>query len=398
MGVRSLDDWIPTSGSRRPLAGRRVLVRSDLNVPLEAGRISDDSRLRASLGTINRLRAAGARVIVCSHLGRPKGARVDALSLRPVADALAALLGCPVAFATDCIGDAALRAVDTLSDGDVLLLENLRFHRGETDNDVDFARGLAALADLYVNDAFGTAHRAHASTVGIVALVENAVAGDLLRSEIEQLGVVLDPERPLLCLLGGAKVSDKLGVLEALAKRADVLAIGGAMAYTFLAARGVPIGRSRVEPDLFESARAVERSASESGCRLLLPVDHVVAASLDANAAAEVVERIPDDQMALDIGPRTADLYAAEAARARTLLWNGPMGVFEIAAFAHGTERVARAVAESAAHSVVGGGDSLAAIQRIGVADRIDHLSTGGGASLEFVQGLELPGIAALER
>jgi phosphoglycerate kinase len=398
VGVRSLDDWIPTSGSRRPLAGRRVLVRSDLNVPLEAGRISDDSRLRASLGTIQRLRDAGARVIVCSHLGRPKGTRVDALSLRPVADALAGLLGCPVAFATDCVGEAATQAVASLGDGEVLLLENLRFHRGETDNDADFARGLAELADLYVNDAFGTAHRAHASTVGIVAWVEDAVAGDLLLDEIQQLGVVLDPERPLLCLLGGAKVSDKLGVLEALAQRADVLAIGGAMAYTFLAARGVPIGLSRVEPDLFEAARAVERSAVQSGCRVLLPVDHVVAKAVDANAHASVVERIPDDQMALDIGPRTADLYAAEAASARTLLWNGPMGVFEIAAFAHGTERVARAVAESSAHSVVGGGDSLAAIERVGVADRIDHLSTGGGASLEFVEGLELPGIAALER
>ncbi len=397
MGVRSLDDWIPSTGPSRPLAGRRVLVRSDLNVPFEAGRITDDSRIRASLGTIQRLRAAGARVIVCSHLGRPKGVRVAELSLRPVAEALAGLLGCNVAFATDCVGEPAARAVAALADGDVLLLENLRFHRGETDNDADFAHGLAALADLYVNDAFGTAHRAHASTAGIVPLVADAAAGDLLRSEIEHLSVVLDPERPLLCLLGGAKVSDKLAVIEALARHADVLAIGGAMAYTFLAARGEPIGRSRVEPDLLESARHIEQSAREAGCRLLLPVDHVVAAALDATATASVVERIPDDLMALDIGPRTADLYAAEASRARTLLWNGPMGVFEIEAFSHGTERVARAVADSQAKSVVGGGDSLAAIHRIGVGDRIGHLSTGGGASLEFVQGLVLPGIAALE-
>jgi phosphoglycerate kinase len=315
-----------------------------------------------------------------------------------VADVLARLLGCNVAFATDCVGEPAARAVAALADGDVLLLENLRFHRGETDNDANFANGLAALADLYVNDAFGTAHRAHASTAGIVPLVADAAAGDLLRSEIEHLSVVLDPERPLLCLLGGAKVSDKLAVIEALARHADVLAIGGAMAYTFLAARGEPIGRSRVEPDLLEAAHHIEQSAREAGCRLLLPIDHVVAPALDGAATASVVERIPDDQMALDIGPRTADLYAAEASRARTVLWNGPMGVFEIEAFSHGTERVARAVADSPAKSVVGGGDSLAAIHRIGVGDRIGHLSTGGGASLEFVQGLVLPGIAALER
>jgi len=398
VGVRSLDDWIPKTGPSRPLAGRRVLVRSDLNVPLEGGRISDDTRLRASLGTIERLRTAGARVIVCSHLGRPKGARVEGLSLRPVADALGALLGCRVGFAEDCVGEVAMRAVEALGDGDVLLLENLRFHRGETDNDPDFARGLAALADLYVNDAFGTAHRAHASTAGIVPMVEDAVAGDLLRSEIEHLSIVLHPERPLLCLLGGAKVSDKLGVLEALAERADVIAIGGAMAYTFLAARGVATGLSRVEADLLDAARAVEVTADKAGCRLLLPIDHVVARSLDDNADATVVQQIPEDRMALDIGPATAERYADEAAKARTLLWNGPMGVFEIAAFAKGTERVARAVADSPARSVVGGGDSLAAINRIGVGDRIGHLSTGGGASLEFVQGLELPGIAALAR
>jgi phosphoglycerate kinase len=396
--LRTLDDWIGPGAPDRALAGRRVLVRSDLNVPLEDGRITDDTRIRASLGTIERLRSAGARVIVCSHLGRPKGQRVPELSLRPVAGALSSLLGCDVAFADDCVGDSAREAAASLEDGDVLLLENLRFHRGETDNDPAFAKQLAELADLYVDDAFGTAHRAHASTAGIVPLVADAAAGDLLRAEIEHLRVVLEPERPLLCLLGGAKVSDKLGVLEALAGRADVLAIGGAMAYTFLAARGEPTGRSRVEQDRLEAARAVEAAAEESGCRLLLPIDHVVASAVEAGAESSVVERIPDDRMGVDIGPRTAALYAEEASRARTVFWNGPMGVFEIEAFAAGTEQVARAVAGSSAHTVVGGGDSLAAVNRLGLGDRIGHLSTGGGASLEFVEGQALPGVTALER
>jgi phosphoglycerate kinase len=396
--LRTLDDWIGPDASDRPLAGRRVLVRSDLNVPLEDGRITDDTRLRASLGTIERLRSAGARVIVCSHLGRPKGQRVPELSLRPVAEALSSLLGCDVSFADDCVGESARQATASLEDGDVLLLENLRFHEGETDNDPAFAEQLAELTDLYVDDAFGTAHRAHASTAGIVPLVADAAAGDLLRAEIEHLRVVLEPERPLLCLLGGAKVSDKLGVLEALAGRADVLAIGGAMAYTFLAARGEPTGRSRVEQDRLDAARAVETAAKESGCRLLLPIDHVVASAVEAGAEASVVERIPDDRMGVDIGPGTAALYAEEASRAGTIFWNGPMGVFEIEAFAAGTERVARAVAESSAHTVVGGGDSLAAVNRLGLGDRIGHLSTGGGASLEFVEGRPLPGVTALER
>jgi len=398
VSVRTLDDWLSGKGSARPLAGRRVLVRADLNVPLDDGRITDDTRIRASLGTIERLREAGARVIVCSHLGRPKGRPVASLSLRPVAEALSGLLGCEVAFADDCVGEPARAAADALGDGDVLLLENLRFHKGETDDDPAFARQLAALTDLYVNDAFGTAHRAHASTAGIVPMVADAAAGDLLRSEVEHLRAVLEPERPLLCLLGGAKVSDKLGVLEALASRADVLAIGGAMAYTFLAARGEPTGRSLVESDRLDAARAVETAAADAGCRLLLPVDHVVSTAVEANAPTRIVETIPEGWMGVDIGPRTAERYAEEAAGARTLFWNGPMGVFEIDAFAKGTERVARAVADSAAHTVVGGGDSLAAINRLGLADRIDHLSTGGGASLEFVQGLPLPGIAALER
>lgn len=398
MSVRTLDDWLHADDPGHPLAGRRVLVRADLNVPLDAGRITDDTRIRASLGTLARLRDAGARVIVCSHLGRPKGKRVEALSLRPIADSLSELLGCPVSFADDCVGRAAQEAALALGDGGVLLLENLRFHRGETDADPDFAQGLAALAELYVNDAFGTAHRAHASTTGIVPLMSDAAAGDLLRREIEQLQAVLEPQRPLLCLLGGAKVSDKLGVLEALAARADALAVGGAMAYTFMAARGETTGLSLVEADRLDAARAVEAAAEQAGCRLLLPIDHVVASAIEPGATSEVVDTIPADRMGVDIGPATAALYAEEAAQAQTIFWNGPMGVFEIDAFASGTEQVAHAVADSAALSVVGGGDSLAAINRLGLGKRIGHLSTGGGASLEFVQGLALPGIQALER
>ncbi len=395
MAVRSLNDLLEAGPG---VAGRRVFVRADLNVPLRDGAITDDTRIRASLGTLQRLVGAGARVIVASHLGRPKGQPNPAMSLAPVAERLGELLGRSVAFAPDCVGPEAEKAAAALGDGDVLLLENLRFHAGETDNDDAFATGLAKLADVYVNDAFGTAHRAHASTAGIVAHVEDAAAGDLLARELDKLSVVLEPERPLLCLLGGAKVSDKLGVLEALAPHADVLAVGGAMAYTFLAAKGDPVGRSLVEADRIEDARRVMAAAEESGRELLLPIDHVVADALDAPGTAETVRTIPDDKMGLDIGPETAARYAAAAAEARTILWNGPMGVFEEPAFAGGTRTVAQGVADSAAMSVVGGGDSLAAINQLGLGDRIGHMSTGGGASLEFVQGLTLPGVAALDR
>jgi len=380
------------------VAGRRVFVRADLNVPMDGGAIVDDTRIRASLPTLRRLLDAGARVVLASHLGRPKGERVATLSLRPVAEALGKHLGLTVGFADDCVGDVAAAAVDALAEGDILLLENLRYHAAETKNDPEFARALAALADVYVNDAFGTAHRAHASTAGMVEHVPVVAAGDLLRSEIEHLGAVLEPARPLLCVLGGAKVSDKLGVLEALAERADVLVVGGAMAYTFLAARGEPTGQSLVEPDRIDDAKRLLDRCASYGRRLLLPTDHVVARSLDADAETQVVETIPDGWMGVDIGPETAAAYAQEATAARTILWNGPMGVFEIDAFSKGTERVAEAVASSEAFSVVGGGDSLAAVNKLGVADRIDHLSTGGGASLEYVQGLTLPGIAALEQ
>jgi len=332
-----------------------------------------------------------------SHLGRPKGQKKPELSLRPVAEALRSALGA-VTFCEETVGPVAERAVAALKDGNAVLLENLRFDPREEKNDAGFADQLAALADDYVNDAFGTAHRAHASTAGVPARVERVAAGDLLQAELQHLRVALEPERPFLCLLGGAKVSDKLGVLEALAPRADVLAIGGAMAYTFLAARGEPTGTSLVEAERIEDAKRVEVAARKAGRKLLIPVDHVVATEFDANAKTQIVKTIPDGYMALDIGPETAALYAAEAMKAKTILWNGPMGVFEMDALAKGTEQVAKAVAASAATSVVGGGDSLAAINKLGLGPKISHLSTGGGASPEFVQGLELPGVAALER
>jgi phosphoglycerate kinase len=392
--VPTLETLLAAPGGVR---GRRVFLRADLNVPLHDGAVGDDSRVRASLPSLRRLLASGARVVLASHLGRPKGTRVEALSLRPVAARLAELLGRGVSFANDCVGPVAEQAAAELRDGEVLLLENLRFHPGEERNEPDFARSLAALADVYVNDAFGTAHRAHASTVGILAHVASAAAGDLLRTELEHLDVIRKPARPLLCLLGGAKVSDKLAVLEALAPHADVIALGGAMAYTFLRALGEPTGTSLVEADRLEDARSVLEAAEKAGKRILLPTDHLVVERLAEDATHRVCARIPEGWMGVDIGPETARAYAAEARGARTLFWNGPMGVFEMAPFAGGTEAVARAVAESNAVSVVGGGDSLAAIGRVGVADRIGHLSTGGGASLEYVQGLTLPGVAALE-
>jgi phosphoglycerate kinase len=384
--VPTLDDLLAEPSGVR---GRRVFVRADLNVPLRDGQVADDTRIRAALGSLRRLLAGGARVVLASHLGRPKGAARPELSLRPVAERVEALLGRPVAFAGECVGPVAEAAVAKLRDGEVLLLENLRFHAEEEKNDPGFARQLAALADVYVNDAFGTAHRAHASTTGVVPFVSRAVAGDLMREELEHLRV---------CFLGGAKVSDKLAVLEALAPHTDVLAVGGAMAYTFLLAQGLPAGASLVEPDRVPDARRVIAAARAAGRELLLPVDHVVAQKLEAGAATRIVKEIPDGWLGVDIGPDTAARYAAVAKRARTIFWNGPMGVFEIDAFAKGTEAVAQAVAESGARSVVGGGDSLAAVNKLGLDARIGHLSTGGGASLEYVQGLALPGVVALEK
>ncbi|MFP8873626.1 MAG: phosphoglycerate kinase [Myxococcota bacterium] len=378
--------------------GRRVFVRADLNVPLTDGRLRDDTRIRAALPTLRALCEAGARVVLASHLGRPRGQPRPEDSLEPVALRLAQLLGHGVSFVPECVGDEVEAAVNALEDGDIVLLENLRFHPEEEANDAEFSRALAGLADFYVNDAFGTCHRAHASTTGIVDYIEEAFAGDLLQTELQKLAVIKNPKRPLLCLLGGAKVSDKLPVLEALAPHADVLAVGGAMAYTFLAARAEPTGTSLVEPDRVEDARRVIEAAENSGRRLLLPVDHRVAQEIAEGAASRVEKEIPDAWMGVDIGPKSAALYAREAREATTIFWNGPMGVFEIEAFAKGTETVAQAVAESSADSIVGGGDSLAAINRLGLGDRIGYLSTGGGASLEYVQGLTLPGVAALER
>jgi phosphoglycerate kinase len=393
MGVKSLDDLL-SEGVR----GQRVFVRADLNVPLQGRAVTDDSRLRASLPTLRRLLAAGARVIVASHLGRPKGQPVAALSLRPVAARLAELLGAGVAFCEECVGERTRAAIDELGDGQLLLLENLRFHAGEERNDPDFSKTLAALADIYVNDAFGTAHRAHASTAGMAVHFDRVAAGDLMDSELQHLRVIREPTRPLLVILGGAKVSDKLSVLEALAPHADVLAIGGAMAYTFIAANGATTGKSLVEPDRFGDALAAQRAARAAQRRLLLPTDHLVADRFEADAPTRVVTEIPEGALGLDIGPATASRYASEAANAKTIFWNGPMGVFEMEAFAAGTRTVATAVADSPATSVVGGGDSLAAIHQLGLGNRFDHLSTGGGASLEYVQGLRLPGVAALER
>ena len=380
------------------IRGRRVLVRADLNVPLRDDAIDDDTRIRASLPTLNRLLEAGARVIVVSHLGRPKGQRRPELSLRPVAARLAALLDTGVSFCEECVGEPAEAAIRELGEGQLMLLENLRFHAGEERNDADFARALADLADVYVNDAFGTAHRAHASTVGVAGLLSQVATGQLLRSELDHLGVIREPKRPLLVILGGAKVSDKLATLEALAPHADTLAIGGAMAYTFLASEGRAVGASRVEPGRIEDARRVSQAALGAGRRLLLPRDHRVVERIQTGAPVKVAREIPDGWIGVDIGPETARAYAEEASRARTLFWNGPMGIFEIEAYAAGTETVANAVAASEATTVVGGGDSLSAVNRLGLGHRIDHLSTGGGASLEYIRGHTLPAVAALQR
>jgi phosphoglycerate kinase len=387
------------------LAGARVLMRVDFNVPIKNGAIGDDTRIRASLPTIQYALDHGATVVLASHLGRPKGKPNSDLSLRPVAARLSDLLGRPVAFASDCIGAEAAELVDKArkAGGGAVLLENLRFHPEEEKNDPAFAAELASLADLYVDDAFGAAHRAHASVEAVTRVLPRAAAGLLMERELQYLGHALEsPDRPFVAILGGAKVSDKLEVIENLVGKVDRLIIGGAMAYTFFKSRGLPVGRSLVEDDKLDEARRIEaevRKGAPRHVRLELPTDHVVADKLDAAAAHEVL-KVGDpaigDRLGLDIGPETISRYRAAIADAKTVVWNGPMGVFEIPAFAAGTRAVADAVASVKGTTIIGGGDSIAAVNQAGVADRITHISTGGGASLEFLGGRTLPGVAAL--
>lgn len=385
------------------LKGLRVFVRVDFNVPLdEQGAVSDDTRIVAALPTIEALVAQGAKVVLASHLGRPKGTRNEAFSLKPVGGVLAERLGKPVSYLPDCVGPDVEAAVQALPEGGVALLENLRFYAGEEKNDPGFAKQLASLADAYVNDAFGTAHRAHASTVGVPELVEQRYAGFLVERELEFLGTkTTNPERPFVVILGGAKVSDKITVIDALLEKADAMLIGGAMAYTFALAEGKQVGASRVEEDKVDTARKAIAKAKSRGVQLLLPVDHRVASSIDfEHGSVEGLDvagdAIPKGFLGVDIGPKTEALFAEAIATAKTVLWNGPMGIFEIEACAQGTFSIAKAVAESGALSIIGGGDSVKAIKKSGYADRVTFMSTGGGASLEFLEGKALPGVEAL--
>ena len=385
------------------MKGKRVFIRADFNVPLENGSVSDDTRIRATLPTLTLASQGGARVIVASHLGRPKGKPDAKFSLAPVAARLKELLGKPVIFASDCVGQEAESRSRALKNGNILLLENLRFHAEEEKNDEQFSRQLASLCDgLYVNDAFGAAHRAHASVVGITKFVKKAAAGLLMERELSYLGkAISNPERPFLAILGGAKVSDKIEVIKNLMKIADAMLIGGAMAYTFFRAKKFTTGKSLVEEDKVDLALTLLGEARERNFRIILPVDHILAHSPDdsAETLASGVEATPADWMGLDIGPRTIELFSKEIAAAKTIVWNGPLGMFEKPEFANGTLAVARAIADATkrgATSIIGGGDSVAAVEKAGVASKISHISTGGGASLEFLAGEKLPGVEAL--
>lgn len=379
--------------TRLELQGKKVLVRCDFNVPIHEGKIQDPTRIDASLKTIRYVLEHGGSAVLCSHLGRPKE-RTPELSLKPVAEYLSQVFGQKVALAPDCIGDHTGRMIDALKPGEAILLENLRFHKEEEANDRDFSHELARHKQAYVNDGFGSAHRAHASTVGVTRFIAERAAGFLMMAELDALRAVTEnPKRPSVAILGGAKVSDKIGLVRNLLTKADAILIGGAMAYTFLKSRGEPVGKSLVEDDKLDLAKKL---LGEFGSKIVLPVDHVVAAELKEGAENETVTAIPADKMGLDIGAKTIAEYSGIIRGAKTIIWNGPMGVFEKPPFDRGTVALAKAVAESGAMSVVGGGDSEKAIKSAGVSDKISHVSTGGGASLEFLSGIELPGVAAL--
>ncbi|MGB5971984.1 MAG: phosphoglycerate kinase [Nodosilinea sp.] len=390
--------------SAADVSGKRVLVRADFNVPLDdQGAITDDTRIRAALPTIQDLTGKGAKVILTSHFGRPKGKVVDSMRLTPVAKRLGELLGQEVVKCDDCIGDEVAAAVGAMENGQVALLENVRFYAGEESNDPEFAKQLAANADLYVNDAFGTAHRAHASTAGVTEYLSPSVAGYLIEKELEYLQAAIEnPQKPLAAIIGGSKVSSKIGVIETLLDKVDKLLIGGGMIFTFYKARGLAVGKSLVEEDKLELAKSIEAKAKEKGVDLLLPTDVVVADNFapDANAQTVSVDAIPDGWMGLDIGPDSIEVFQNALKQCKSAIWNGPMGVFEFDKFAAGTEAIAHTLADLTGQGVttiIGGGDSVAAVEKVGVAEKMSHISTGGGASLELLEGKELPGIAALD-